>query len=144
MTAVRWDLFDNAVKLARKYVRDEDAARDVALKALTEVLDGPDSHVMQCVKRRAQDAVRTYTRQPFVANLDMDQLAASDDVVEQAAYNEHTDTLVRELGSQGAGIVRLKEAGFSDADIGRQLGISEPAAMMLVAQTNLLRTVKGI
>lgn len=141
---MRWDLFDNAVKLARKFVHDEDAARDVALQALEEVGSAPESHVMQCVKRRAQDAVKAHVRQPFVANLDMDLLPSDDSVFETVARKQHDDKMLAALGSRSTYILRAVAEGFTNADIGRVLGVSEETARLWRNEAQLQRDIQGL
>lgn len=138
---MRWDLFDNAVKQARKYVQDEDAARDVAVQALEEVGSAPDAYVMQCVKRRAQDAVKAYRRQPLTTGADMDLLPASDNVFEEVAEREAEAQLEAAIGTGPAHYLRAKAAGLTNAELALALGVSEETVRLRVAAAELARDI---
>lgn len=145
MTSIRWDLFDLAVSTAQRVISDEDAARDVALQALTELGETATAGlVVVCARRRAKDAARAFGRRPPVYNEDMDLHAAPDSVVEQAVATEAEEKLAEAIGQDLALLLRSKIAGYTNAEIAAVLKCSEEKVRLAVAAAEFERDLKGL
>jgi len=144
VTTIRWDLFDTAVNAARMVAHDDDIARDAALAALQELGDGADAgRARRRARDRAKDALRRY--QPGVHSVDMDTLAATTNVFEEAAKSQHDDKLLAALGSRAASIIRLtSEGGYTNADIARLFAVSEETARLWRNAAELQRDILGL
>lgn len=125
---MRWDLYADAVAAALRVSHDEDIARDAALNALEECGDAPAGHIMRRARDRAKDIIRSQRRAPPTLHLDVDLYASGENVEDDVALRQHKHQLVGAVGVFHGTIIGLVHAGYTNAEIGGMLGVSEEQA----------------
>lgn len=122
---MNWSGFDAAVRAAFHVARDEDIARDAALKAIEECPDdAPLQHVTRRARDRAKDLIRASRRSVQTVHTDVDAFASSSDPAAEALLRIAARKLAARHGTFHARCYHLYRAGHTVAEIAAQCGVS--------------------
>ena len=148
-----WDHFNMLVSVARKVVRDEDTARDIATEVCASVLtthnpDGtPPASVVQLATLCKWRALNHYTRTgnlEIVRGYDIERAVDTAPTPEQELEAKQTLRAMRErLGEVEMFVLERTGEGFTDVEIGQKLNKTPKAVRNLRSRARLKLLLSG-
>lgn len=127
---MNWSLFDVAVRAARRIVRDEDVARDIAVE-VCEAADADTSagYIRVRARHRAIDTLRR-AGLDMARGVDIERIAGGPTPEQLLIAKQTRAALVLEIGAEALFILERTSA-FSDEEIGSVLNKSAQAVRQM-------------